>query len=157
MVQTERNKVKMVIIIKRKMLQVKKVLVSADGSKQSIRAIKLASQIAKGLNAEIMIIHVVELREFPTLMAEAENGLEEEKGQMILGEAVRIANFEGVEAKVVLKKGHIVDQILRFASVYKPDLIVLGSTGTSKIRGLLLGNVAHAISQYAKCTVMIAR
>jgi nucleotide-binding universal stress UspA family protein len=138
-------------------MQIRKILVAIDGSPQSIKAVKLASQIAKGLGAEITLIHVTEIYEIPTLINEAENGMSEETGQRVLGESAKIAKSEGIEVKVVLKKGHIVDQILRYTSTYKPDIIVMGGRGFSKMKGILMGSVSQSVSQHARCTVIIAR
>jgi nucleotide-binding universal stress UspA family protein len=142
---------------KYKAVQVRRILVAVDGSNQSVRAVKMASQMTKGLGAELTLIHVMNLREIPTLIAEAENGDVEEYGQMILGKAAKVAMLYGIEPKAILRKGHIADQILRFADNYKPDIIIMGSRGYAKLKGSLLGSVSQSVSSYAKCSVLIVR
>jgi len=142
---------------KEKSVRVKRILVAVDGSEQSLRAVELASHMAKGLAAEMTIIHVLQLREIPTLIAEAENGFSEERGQMILGKAAKVAMLDGIEPKAVLRKGHVADQILRFADVYKPTIIIMGSHGHSRLKGALLGSVSQPVSSYAKCSVLLVR
>jgi len=100
---------------------------------------------------------VLNLREIPTLIAEAENGFAEEHGQMVLGKAAKLAMLDGIEPKVILRKGHVANQILRFADDYKPSIIIMGSRGYGKLRGTLLGSVSQAVSSYAKCSVLLVR
>ena len=141
----------------RKNVQIKKILVAVDGSRGSLKAVNLASQIANGLGAEITLIHVTEINELPTLIDEAENGMSEERGQLVLGEAAKTAKSLGVDVNVVMRKGHTVDQILRYSSAYKPDIIIMGGRGLSKTKGILMGSVSQSVSLHANCTVIIAR
>ena len=138
-------------------ITVGKILVPVEGSMPSRRTVNFAVDLASAMKTELTFIHVVQMRDMPALIAEAENEILEEEGQRILGAAVRAASGRGVAAKAVLKKGHVVDQILRFARIYKPDLIVMGSRGVSKVRGILLGSVSQDISRHAKCSVLIVR
>ena len=51
----------------------------------------------------------------------------------------------------------IATEIIKKAKEYNADLIILGSTGKSKLERLLLGSVAQSVLTYAKCSVLIAR
>jgi len=136
---------------------VRRILVAVDGSKESNKAVRMAASIAKILGAELTLIHVVEMDEFPILIAEAGTKEREEMGQLVLGGSAKIAQLEGVAPKVVLRRGHPTDQILRFARSYKPQLIVTGSRGLTGARGVLMGSVSMGISRKAKCSVAIVR
>lgn len=61
--------------------ELKRFLVAVDGSDHSDRAVRLAATIAKGLNAEISLLYVMEMREMPTLIAEAEAVDSEQRGR----------------------------------------------------------------------------
>jgi len=136
-------------------LSVKKILVAVDGSPQSMRAIELASRMARDMNAGIVILHVQEMHELPTLIAEAEDEAANERGQIILGAAAKVVRLEGIMPKVVLRKGHVVDQILRYVSANKPDVVVMGRRGISHVKSILMGSTSQAIAQHAKCAVLI--
>jgi nucleotide-binding universal stress UspA family protein len=138
-------------------LIVKKILVAVDGSEACIRAVRLAATIAKGMDAEIVLLHVTEIQELPTLMSEFEDPISEERGQMILGDAAKIVRLEGPEPKIILRKGHVVDQILRFVKEYRPDLIVMGSRGLSNIKGMILNSVSQKVSVEGKCSVLLMK
>lgn len=136
--------------------KVERILVPLDGSKPSWNALHLAIQMARAFHAEMTVIHVLPLQEFPTLIAEAGGG-NEDRGQLLLGEAAKIARLEGLVIKVQLKKGRIADQVLRTASAYRPSLIVMGTRGLSGAKSILLGSVSHAVSHQARTTVVLVR
>jgi len=37
---------------------IKKILVAVDGSKHSLKSVEMAAQIAKGLDAKVLLFHV---------------------------------------------------------------------------------------------------
>ena len=136
---------------------IKRILVAVDSSKESNAAVRMASNIARALDAEVALIHVVEIEELPTLIAEAEDKEHEELGQLVLGSSLKLARVEGIDAKLVLRKGHPAGQILRFTSEYKPNLIVMGSRGMTGAKGILMGSVSMTVSRKAACSVIVVR
>lgn len=136
---------------------VSKLLVAVDGSWQSTMAVKLAAEMAKGLEAELTLLHIVPGPEAPTPAAKAEGARRERGGLSILRAAEEVAKAAGVEAKTELRKGHVAEEILKFSEELKPDVIVMGSRGLSRVKGLLLGSVSQTVSQYSRCSVLIVR
>ncbi len=136
---------------------VTRILVAVDGSPQATKAVRLGAGIAKGLGAELVLIHVASLEEVPTLIAEAEGRDREERAQLVLGEAVRVATTEGVDPKVVLRKGHPAAQILRYADQHDVQLVLTGSRGVKGVKGVLMGSVSRAVSRRARCSAIIVR
>jgi nucleotide-binding universal stress UspA family protein len=136
---------------------VKRILVAVDGSESSSKAVGMAATISRDLRAELAIVHVVEMDEFPTLIAEAQDESKEEMGEIILADAIKLARLSGIEPKPKLLMGHAVGQILRFAEEYSPQMIFLGSHGRSPERKLFMGGVSEAVSRKAKVTVVIVR
>jgi nucleotide-binding universal stress UspA family protein len=63
----------------------------------------------------------------------------------------------GVRWDVVDRRGDPRSVILGDAEVWKPDLLVLGTHGHSKITQQLLGSVAEAVVRGASCDVLLAR
>lgn len=51
----------------------------------------------------------------------------------------------------------IVEKILDIAKKNNVELIVLGSTGKSKIARILIGSVAQGVMTYALCSVLLVR
>jgi nucleotide-binding universal stress UspA family protein len=137
--------------------EIRRILVAVDGSPQSIRAVRMALNIAKAVGASIDFISVSELSDIPTLMAEAQNEQSEEYARLALGMSMKLALAKGVKAEVVLRKGHPAGQIVRYADEIKPDLIVLGSRGLSGARGAILGSVSTAVSRSTGYAVLIVK
>jgi universal stress protein E len=62
----------------------------------------------------------------------------------------------GIRWDVVDRRGDPRSVILGDAEVWKPDLLVLGTHGHSKITQQLLGSVAEAVVRGARCDVLVA-
>jgi nucleotide-binding universal stress UspA family protein len=61
-----------------------------------------------------------------------------------------------IKAKVLI--GYTADKIIEFADEEQVDLIVIGTTGLTGISRIkALGSVARAVSEMAKCPVMLVR
>ncbi len=137
--------------------RVSKILVAVDGSESSRRAVEMASEIAAALGAEMTPLHVIEIEELPALIAEAKDPRADERAQIVLGTAAKLAEAKGVEPKIVARRGHPANQILRFSTTYSPQLIVLGTRGVTGAKGALMGSVSTAISKKAHCSVVLVR
>jgi len=136
---------------------VSRILAAVDGSDASARAADLAADMARSLQAELTLLHVIEIEELPTLIGETEDTRAEEEAQIILGSVSKRVLSRGVRAKIAVRRGHAAGQILRFASSYKPQLIVLGTRGVTGAKGVLLGSVSMAVSRKARCSVLLVR
>ncbi len=143
-----------------------KMLVCADGSEVSRKAIKEAARIAANFKEiEVCILNVQREASLPLHTDEVEMRqllkrfmLEyETKSNSILQEAVKIFGESGIRAEAVSKRGHTSSTILRFAAEEKVDLILLGSRGVSGPKKLLLGSVSNTVVQEAKCNVIIVK
>ena len=88
-----------------------RIMVAIDSSEQSDKAVSMASKIARKMDAELVLLHVIELREVPSLIAEAEEKEQEERGKTVLSDGAEIALNEGVQAKFELRRGHAPGQI----------------------------------------------
>ena len=136
---------------------VRHLLVAVDGSASSTRALRLAADMAKAFGAELQIVHVGPVRQLPVLMGEASDPRGDDDAQSILLDAVRIARSQGVEAKVVRRHGRPADQIVRAVAELRPDLVVMGTRGLSRGRGLLLGSVSRVVVKKSKVQVVLVR
>jgi len=152
-----------------------KVLVCADGSKQSQKALEKAALIAKGCNAdEVIIIHVDEGKQDLSALTWGTEGysvsdediknlkrLHEthmEEKQNILQQALNYLQEKNLKASTVLKQGHPAKTILEFASENGCDTIVIGSRGLGGWKKRILGSVSSAVVQEAKdCTVVTVK
>ena len=141
----------------------KNILVPTDFSDCARRAEETATALARGLAAELILLHVsVEA----SLYNEGMRGLVEPRqvyeAQRAWAEsalAARAAEIRGtgVSAHAVVRSGLAVDEILTMAANEPCDLIVIGTHGRGGLSRFFMGSVADRIVRMAPCPVMTVR
>jgi nucleotide-binding universal stress UspA family protein len=139
----------------------KTVVVGADGSDASLRAVDRAGAIAAEANAKLIVATAyLPLSGDP----QAADVLKAE-GYMVSGNApiyailrdardrAREAAATDVEERAIL--GAPVDVLVELADEVSADLLVVGNVGLGTITGRLLGSVPAAVSRKAKTDVLI--
>lgn len=134
------------------------ILVGFDGSDQSKKAADTAIQLARCLDAKILLLAVARPPE-PATMVEVDAVLDDarehfEQAFILVRSA---ANDAEVELKTDIIVGHPAEQIIHRAEQEKVDLIVLGRRGTSTFHKWILGSVSEKVLRYAHCPVMVLR
>ncbi len=137
---------------------IKKILVALDGSKNSIRALSNAIQLAKQTSSSIMGIFVIQ--PFPTetgavrtMVRRALN--KHHKRFMPIAKAM--CTKKGVEFLDVIEYGEEGRTIVSFAQKNNFDLIVIGSRGMGKLGELFLGSTSNYVVHSSKIPVMIIK
>jgi nucleotide-binding universal stress UspA family protein len=148
---------------------VSRILVPHDGTEMSDRALAKATEFAKALKAEMLVVHIVDSRFVPpsaTLgLIGDRTSLESAKTQLVrilktgaqvmLKERMAKVKAEGVSVDFMLGVGSPADEIVKVARSAKASMIIMGSRQLkSKIA---LGSVARKVSETATCPVMIVR
>lgn len=143
------------------------ILIAVDGSPHSKKAVAIGSQIASGIGAKIILLHVVKLDEIPEVMKQfiKDEHLPGTNVDVLMGAAkhmlrgeVENARSAGVtEAEIEVEHGSIAQTIAATAKRYNSDMIVLGSSGMGDLKGLLRGGVSHRVELLAKCPVVIVK
>jgi nucleotide-binding universal stress UspA family protein len=132
---------------------VKKILVSTDGSVHSLKAAEYAAEISKQFDAEAHILNVITKSTF-----RISRKREEKSSVQALDETKEIFDRRGL--KVILRKlvrGNPAEIICKIAEEEGFDLIVIGSRGLSGIESFFLGGVSDKVSRHAICPVLIVR
>jgi len=121
---------------------------------------RVAAGIAKGLQADVRILHVA-LPENELIGANADkvcgdNGIESnrEKKKMVQ-ESVVAMIADGLTASGEVVAGPCADVILEEANRLDVDMIVVGSHGFGAVLRLLLGSVSAMILKKAQCPVVV--
>ena len=70
-------------------------------------------------------------------------------------EMAKYAEKYKVKPKTILKLGRVVDTIVQVADDEKIDQIIIGKTGLTGIRRMLMGHVAEDVAKYAGCRVTV--
>ena len=147
---------------------ISKILVPSDGSKTAKKAAIYAVDLAKQLKASIIILSVIDQRSLIARTVSAEETprhtiepLEDylrEAAEGYAGEIKKLCDKNGVAAKVAIKTGHPVEEIIKEAKRSKTDLIVIGSHGRSALSAAVLGSVSYGVIHHDKSIhVLIVR
>ncbi len=136
-----------------------KVLVATDGSRQSMKAVERALELAEKQGAQVTLMSVVYyvpdyLEEMPPNIREK---LEDEaKGA--LKKATALFDAKNLPVETVLVTGLVpANLIIQKAQEGKFDRIILGSTGMSALDKVFMGSTAAKVVAHAPCEVTIVR
>jgi nucleotide-binding universal stress UspA family protein len=143
-----------------------KILVPVDGSPTSSRGLQEAIKLARLTGARLRLMHVVDEISFATGMEAATMATGEmiqllrEGGSMLLKKAAARAGKAGLRVDTVLCDsiaGRVCDHVVEQASLWRADLIVLGTHGRRGVGRLLMGSDAEMIARLASVPVLLVR
>jgi nucleotide-binding universal stress UspA family protein len=89
-------------------------------------------------------------------MFEARTQLLEGTNQLVQRAAEQVAR-DGVRVETLVREGDPGTEIIQEAESWPADLIVVGSHGHQGHKRLLLGSVAHYVTNHAPCSIEIVR
>jgi nucleotide-binding universal stress UspA family protein len=140
----------------------KRILIPTDFSKYSEEALKVAAQIARKYNSEIILLHMLEL----PIQANVAIGGGKSIPEIMFYKNKAISNLEKLMDSDYLK-GINVSEVIEFKKVYEGvldaseknnvDLIVMGSHGTSGFDELLVGSNAEKVVRFSKIPVLVVK
>ncbi|MDG6920241.1 MAG: universal stress protein [Nitrososphaerota archaeon] len=144
----------------------KSVVVAFDGSKDSVKAVRLACSIAAKFGSKLTVAHVYSS---PTMVFSGGAGmpipnyteLEEaakQNGEAILSRGVQLAAQAGAKARGELLEGpSVVEALVGLATDQKADLVVVGTRGLTGFKRLIVGSVSSGLVGHSQCPVLVVR
>lgn len=138
-----------------------KIMVAIDGSKSSLNATDFAISLAKRDNAELTMLTVIH-----TALGLGHAGKPEEwhknermRAQELFQKIKKEAQNLNITCKENIIETHMsVDgAIVNYAEEQKSDLIVIGTSGMSDFRKMLLGSVVTGVVRYSTCPVLVVK
>jgi nucleotide-binding universal stress UspA family protein len=150
----------------------KHILIAVDGSEATNLALQETLRLAKGQDAQLRLIHVMD--ESPASLAMADANLQDagliedlnnelrKSGEDIMSAAAAVVRRNGIEPETLIKKVNalgpgIAEVIEEEATSWPADLIVIGTHGRRGVRRLLLGSVAEGVVRIATKPVLLVR
>ncbi|MFA5395657.1 MAG: universal stress protein [Methanomicrobiales archaeon] len=144
------------------------ILVATDGSRESLVAVRAAAKEALLHKAVLHTVCAVNPGIVKSMFVSPHanaiivdydriNDFQAEEANKALDYAEKEAADVGVSVIPHLMKGDPREEILRCAEEIGADCIVLGSTGKTGLKALLLGSVSSAVVTHAKISTMIIR
>jgi nucleotide-binding universal stress UspA family protein len=151
---------------------ISKIMCAIDGSEHSFRAADYAVLMAKSFGAELHIVHVIHNTGFtnPDDYGLYDLETEEEKKseiQEIREETEkwleRIKNSADQDKSLATKielvgtSTSVESAIVNYAKRNLVEIIIIGATGRTGIKKLLVGGVTSAVINHAHCPVMVVK
>jgi nucleotide-binding universal stress UspA family protein len=136
-------------------VQIRKILVGVDGSRNSDRAASVAGDLAQLAGAEILAIHVAGLLEGAP--GPEETRVEHRRALVHELETrwTEVLRRTGTRVRCELHDGSAATAMLAVAEEHQPDLIVVGRHGHRSFPDQVLGSTSAAIAATARCPVLV--
>jgi nucleotide-binding universal stress UspA family protein len=137
-----------------------KILIPVDNSKYAINAARMAIQLARVHQSQLIFLHVVDVRAIETMVRYGQESKEallvkaEESGWKVLYSLEEEAVAQHVRVALVLEEGPPQRVILDSAEKYQVDLIVIGK---HRKAGSRKDVIVPAIIENSECPVLIAK
>jgi len=140
-----------------------KILVATDGSKNALRAVRYAAKLDQMLK-ERGTVTLISVHD-DTALKYAERFV----GKKAVGDYLRelsdkdlaaaraVLDKAGTRHDMIIRTGHVAQEIAAVAKDGHFDMIVLGSKGRSGLKDLVIGSVAMRVTSMAATPVLLVR
>ena len=142
-----------------------KILVAVDESDTSRHALQQAIELARTLSATLRMVHVLDMSWLPigpevAIDTSALSAARRGAGEKIIAAARDTAQQAGFEVDAVLIETEtpiqqVAEAIVREASRWPADLVVLGTHGRRGFQHLMLGSVAEKVARLSPGPVLL--
>jgi nucleotide-binding universal stress UspA family protein len=137
-------------------MQVKLVLAPLAGTAVDPDVVRVATTLAKAWKAQVLLIHVIEVRW--NMPLDSVLDADTERGEVILDEATRLAEQAGVKVESELVQAREASAaIIDTARDRSVDLIVLGMPYRKRLGRVYVGKTVTSVYVGAPCAVLAYR
>ena len=146
---------------------IKKIMVAVGFTEYSEGLLNYAARIAEGLDAEMIVASIINVRDVEAIGTIATMGYEVDSEHYISEiKAERRQTLDQILAKIaysadkvraVFKVGYPVPELLQTAIAENADLIVMGIKGRSNLESILMGSVAEKVFRRSPIPVLSYR
>lgn len=139
----------------------KSIVVPVDFSEQSENALKVAASLAKENNAELLVLHMLELS--PAIMSESGYVSQEQVVHLIKIGEKRFADFlnkpylKDVNIVPVIKHYKVFSEVNEVAEKHNADLVVMGSHGTDGLQEIFIGSNTERVVRTSDVPVLVIK
>ena len=139
-----------------------KLLLPVDGSDVSLEAVRVAIRLANdGLNTSVVLANVQEAATLYELVVAHDPAVIEQvsaaAGAHTLKAAEALLTQAGIAYETEIASGDPAHTIVDILERYGCDMVVMGASGMSPLRGALLGSVSNEVLHSAHVPVMIVK
>ncbi|WP_370391999.1 universal stress protein [uncultured Winogradskyella sp.] len=139
----------------------KKIIIPVDFSKHSEYALETAAALAKTHNAELIVMHMLELSD--SIFSSTSSQKNEETHFMLMVAKKNFEEFlnkpylEGITVTPMVKHHKVLKEVSEVASSVKADLIVIGSRGHNDFDGIFTGSNTEKVVRYSSTPVLVVK
>ena len=114
--------------------------------------------MAKNYQSHLILLYVVE-KSLPINLLDRKEYLEilRKYGNKVLIKGKDITIQQGVDSKIVIQEGNIVNEIIKLAKNEKCNLIIVGSKSLGLTSRFLLGSVSNKLANNSPCSILIIK
>ena len=144
-----------------------RIMVAVGFTEYAEGLLKYAAQIADGMNAELIIVNIINIRDVEAVGSIAAMGYEvdsehyvsglKEDRRQALDDILATVSFPADKIHTIFEVGHPVDKLLKIAIRENIDLIVMGIKGRSDLEHVLVGSVAEKIFRRSPVPILSYR
>lgn len=139
----------------------KSIIVPVDFSKQSEAALKVAAKIASKHDAELYVLHMLELS--PVIMSDTGYVSQEHIVHLIKTGEKRFVNFldkpylKDVQVFPVIKHYKVFSEVNEIAEKHEAGLVVMGSHGTDGLKEIFIGSNTERVVRNSDVPVLVVK
>lgn len=139
----------------------KSIIVPVDFSEQSENALKVAATLAQKNNAELLVLHMLELS--PAIMSESSFVALEQVVHLIKTGEDRFNEFldkpylKGLKITPIIKHYKVFHEVYEVAKKHEADLIVMGSHGTDGLQEIFIGSNTERVVRSSDIPVLVVK
>lgn len=140
----------------------KRILVPTDFSDHADYALRVAAQIARKNNSEILLLHMLELphqagdaigsgHQIPEIM------LYKNKAISNLEDLMEVDYLEGITVSEIIQFEKAFEGVLNVSKKNNVDLVVMGSHGTSGFQEMFIGSNTEKVVRFSEAPVLVIK
>lgn len=135
-----------------------KILIAVDSSEYSMKAAKKGFELAHQVNAKVALLYVVDSSK---ALGNIDAGISAEQSLLVLKKEAEqtldelAVMYDGDTVMKFMPEGQPTKDILKTATVWEADLIIMGTHGRTGLLHLLVGSVAEHVIRHSKIPVMV--
>ncbi|MGA2296442.1 MAG: universal stress protein [FCB group bacterium] len=145
------------------MFKIKNILLPTDFSEGFIHTLNYAVEIARAMESELHIIHVIEPFVFQSDVVMTKYGFDELQNELEIyakkdiEKIVKTLKEKEVKFSTKVLRGKAYEEILDYAKKNHIDMICIAIHGSSNLENLLFGSTTEKVLRKANCPVLTVR
>jgi nucleotide-binding universal stress UspA family protein len=142
----------------------RRILCCVDFSDYSVRAFKVAVDLARFFRADLRLLHIIEPNVtpadlMPVRTLDNEIMSVEQKAMRALERLIGEwgTGLQEGQVQAAITTGHARTEIVNYVRTYEIDLIVIGAKGFRSLEEVVMGGTAEQVVKQANCSVLVVR